>query len=162
ARLGAALDEPPLSSAHRTRLAECLEQAGDDAALSTYRSALDSDPDNYRAARGFARLAEKSGDRGLLREAAEYELDVSLDLDRGAELLVQAAKLERERGDLDAAARDLTTAREVNPDHEATATALVETLLLQGKVDALYDTLLNAANSTRLQARHAALWNLIA
>ncbi len=162
ARLGAALDEPALSSAHRTRLAECLEQAGDQAALSTYRSALDADPDNYRAARGFSRLAEKSGDRALLREAAEYELNVTLDLDRGADLLVLAAKLERERGDLDAAATDLTTALEVNPDHEATADALVETLLLQGKVDPLYDTLLSAANSTRLQARHAALWNLIA
>lgn len=162
ARLGAALDDPGLSSAHRTRLGECLEQAGDQAALSTYRTALEADPDNYRAAKGFARLADKSGDRALLREAAEYELNVSRDLDRGADLLVLAAKAERERGDLDAAAKDLLQALEVHPDHAGAAEGLTETLLLQDKVDELYDALLHAANSARLQARHAALWNAIA
>src|SRR5690606_30601856 len=77
-------------------------------------------------------------------------------------LLVLSAKAERERGDLDAAARDLLQALEVHPDHEDAAEGLIETLLLQDKIDPLYDALLHAANSARLQARHAALWNAIA
>ncbi|MBX3181440.1 MAG: tetratricopeptide repeat protein [Polyangiaceae bacterium] len=162
ARLAAATSDPKLAAAHRTRLGEYQERAGDPAALTSYRAALDRDPDNYRAARGFARLAAGSGDHALLREAARFQQVAVHDAEAAATLLVAAARVSDAAGDAARASEDLVEALEVYPDHAGAAELLREVRLRQGQVDELYSELVHAAGRSRLVARHAALWSMVA
>jgi tetratricopeptide (TPR) repeat protein len=158
AKLGAVIEEPILAAAHHTRLAEALEAAGDASALDVYRAALGRDPENLAATRGFTRLAERMDDASLLQEAAELEARVTLDRDSAARLLVRAATLLTQRGDIDGAVTTLEHALELNPDHDTAAERLRELLLVRGDVDRLLSGLTQAARTATQKERGAALW----
>jgi tetratricopeptide (TPR) repeat protein len=161
AKLGAAVEDAGLVSAHHTRLAESLEAAGDASALDVYRAALARDAENLAATRGLSRIAMRSRDAALLEEAAEREARVSRDTDAAARLLVRGAGLRAGQGDSDGAARALERALELNPEHEPAAQQLEQMLLGAGQVDRLLDTLMMAAQSATGD-RMPALWGSVA
>ena len=162
AQLAQAGEAPAVTAAHRTRLAEALEASGDRAALGLYRAALQADPEELAAVRGLTRLAEASGEPGLLIEAAEREAEVMRDPARAADLFVKSAALKRTAGDSDEAVAALIQALEVSPDHREAADELTELLLPSGQVDRLLDLLGTAARTARTLDRKAALWGAAA
>jgi tetratricopeptide (TPR) repeat protein len=147
-------EDPAVVAAHQTRLAEALEDTGDSAALDTYRHALAQDPDSISATRGLSRLARRSEDPDLLAEAAEYEARVTRNLEGAAELLALAAD---KRSDRASAARDLSRALEIHPDHAQAATNLVTLLSAEGQFDQLVQILTHAAQGAREPERRADL-----
>jgi tetratricopeptide (TPR) repeat protein len=147
-------EDPAVVAAHQTRLAEALEVNGDVAALDAYRHALAQDPDNIAATRGLGRLARLSADPDLLSEAAEYEARVTRSSEGAADLLTLAAS---KRADSLSAARDLTRALEIHPDHQAAATNLIALLGAEGHFEQLLQILTHAAQSALQPDRRADL-----
>jgi tetratricopeptide (TPR) repeat protein len=147
-------EDPAVVAAHETRLAEALEDSGDAGALDTYRHALAQDPDSIAATRGLGRLARRSADPDLLAEAAEYEARVTRNLEGAADLLALAAS---KRPDRLSAARDLSRALEVHPDHMQAVTNLVTLLTAEGQFDQLVQILTHAAQGAREPDRRADL-----
>jgi tetratricopeptide (TPR) repeat protein len=154
-------EDPEVKAAHLTRLAEALERNGDPAALEVLRSAIAADPESLSAARGITRLAERSGEPGLLEEASAHETRVTGDADVAARLLVRSAIVRAERGDVESSIRLLRRTLEQNPDFEAAAAKLTELLVARGAIDELIGLLTNAANSASTPARVASLWILV-
>jgi cellulose synthase operon protein C len=147
-------EDPAVVAAHQTRLAESLEHGGDVTALDAYRHALTQDPDNIAATRGLGRLARHSADPDLLSEAAEYEARVTKSSEGAADLLTLAAS---KRQDSLSAARDLTRALEIHPDHQAAAQNLVALLSAEGHFEQLLQILTHAAQSALQPDRRADL-----
>jgi tetratricopeptide (TPR) repeat protein len=147
-------EDPAVVAAHQTRLAEALEDTSDVGALDAYRHALAQDPDNIAATRGLGRLARQSADPDLLSEAAEYEARVTRNSEGAAELLALAAS---KRQDSLSAARDLTRALEIHPDHPAAAAHLIALLGAEGHFEQLLQILTHAAQSALLPERRADL-----
>src|SRR5690606_7954419 len=122
AKLGSVAEEGSLVAAHQTRLAEVLEASGDPTAIEIYRAALASEPDNFAAARGLSRIAERTEDPELIEEAAENEARIGLDGRRAARLLVRSAELRMHlHADVAAATKVLERALDLFPDHEMAA-----------------------------------------
>ncbi|HYP86616.1 MAG TPA: tetratricopeptide repeat protein, partial [Polyangiaceae bacterium] len=161
AKQAALAEDPEVKAAHLTRLAEALERSGDPSALEVLRSAIAADPESLSAARGITRLAERSGEPGLLEEASQHESRVTGDAEVAARLLVRSAIVRAERGDVDGSIRLLRRTLEQNPDFEAAAAKLSELLVARGAVDELIGLLTNAANSASVPARVASLWILV-
>ncbi|HYQ15277.1 MAG TPA: tetratricopeptide repeat protein, partial [Polyangiaceae bacterium] len=161
AKQAALAEDPEVKAAHLTRLAEALERSGDPSALEVLRSAIAADPESLSAARGITRLAERSGEPGLLEEASQHESRVTGDADVAARLLVRSAIVRAERGDVESSIRLLRRTLEQNPDFEAAAAKLAELLVARGAVDELIALLTNAANSASLPARVASLWIMV-
>lgn len=147
-------EDPSVVAAHQTRLAEALEDAADPGALDAYRHALAQDPDSIAATRGLGRLARRSADPDLLAEAAEYEARVTKSSEGAADLLVLAAG---KRPDTLSAARDLTRALEIHPDHQSAATSLISLLSAEGHYEQLLQILTHAAQSALQPDRRADL-----
>jgi tetratricopeptide (TPR) repeat protein len=147
-------EDPAVVAAHHTRLAEALEDAGEAAALDTYRHALTQDPDSIAATRGLGRLARRSADPDLLSEAAEYEARVTRNAEGAADLLTLAANARR---DSLAAARDLSRALEIHPDHQAAANNLVTLLSGERQFEQLLQILTHAAQNALHPDRRADL-----
>ena len=147
-------EDPAVVAAHQTRLAEALEDASDIGALDAYRHALAQDPDNIAATRGLGRLARQSADPDLLSEAAEYEARVTRNAEGAADLLALAAS---KRQDSLSAARDLTRALEIHPDHATAAANLIALLSAEGHFEQLLQILTHAAQSALLPERRADL-----
>jgi cellulose synthase operon protein C len=147
-------EDPAVVAAHQTRLAEALEDARDLGALDAYRHALAQDPDSIAATRGLGRLARRSADPDLLSEAAEYEARVTRSSEGAADLLTLAAS---KRPDTLSAARELTRALEIYPDHQGAATGLIALLSEEGHFEQLLQILTHAAQSALLPERRADL-----
>jgi cellulose synthase operon protein C len=161
AKQAALAEDPEVRAAHLTRLAEALERAGDPSALGVWRSAIAADPESLSAARGITRLADRRAEPALLEEASQHETRVTGDLDVAARLLVRAAVLTSEAGNVEGAIRLLSRALEQHPDFEAAAGKLFELLVARGAVDDLISQLTNAANSASVPSRIAALWSMV-
>lgn len=162
AKLGAIVEEPQLVALYHVRLGEALEELGDSSALEVFRAALARDPESIAAARGLSRIAEKSQDPELLEEAAESEARMGLDMSVPARLLVRAASLRTERGDVTGAVRSLARALEINPEHEAAAGRVRELLLARGETDRLIALLTQAAGNAKKPDRIASIWVSVA
>ncbi len=162
AKLGALVEEPQLIALYHTRLAEALEELGDPSALDVYRSALTRDPESIAAARGLSRIAEKSQTPELLEEAAESEARMGLDLGASARLLIKAANLRTDRGDVTGAVQSLARALQINPEHHAAAGRVRELLLARGEVDRLIAILTQAASAAKAPERVASIWVSVA
>lgn len=147
-------EDPSVVAAHQTRLAEALEDSGDLTALDTYRHALTQDPDSIAATRGLGRLARRSEDPDLMAEAAEYEARVTRSSEGSAELLTLAAS---KRQDTLSAARDLSRALEIHPDHQQAAASLVTLLGAEGQFEQLLQILTHAAQNALHPDRRADL-----
>ncbi|HVZ36743.1 MAG TPA: tetratricopeptide repeat protein, partial [Polyangiaceae bacterium] len=115
---------------------------------------LAQDPDCIAATRGLGRLARNSGEPELLAEAAEYEARVTRNLEGAAELLVLASG---KRTDSVTAARDLTRALELHPDHPQAAGSLVTMLGAEGQFEQLIQILTHAAQNALQPERRADL-----
>ncbi len=151
-----------VAAAHRTRLAEALEVAGDSSALSLYREAVRLDPENLAALRGITRLARRSGDAAGVEAAAENVARIAQDTELAGTLLVEAAALHVKAGDGEAALRALRRALEVAPEHELAARSLRELMLMAGRIQELLDSLIHAAQSAPSKERASTLWAQVA
>jgi tetratricopeptide (TPR) repeat protein len=157
--LGTREPDPVVAAAHLTRLGESLEALGDATALAAYRAALAADPEALGAARGLARVAERTGDERALAEAARREAAATRDPETRARLLVRGARIRATRlGDRSGAIEDLDRALDAWPD-DAQAAALLRDLLADpADASRLADVLSRAAGSARSPERQAALW----
>ena len=147
-------EDPAVVAAHQTRLAEALESSGDAEALDAFRHALAQDPDSIAATRGLSRLARQNAAPDLLAESAEYEARVTRNREGAADLLALAS---RKRPDRMSAARDLTRALEIHPDHHQAAVDLVALLGAERQFEQLLQTLTHAAQSALQPERRADL-----
>ncbi len=150
------------TSAYQTRLAEAMEARGDRAALEVYRAALSHDSLNMAAARGISRIAEASMAPELLAEAAEREAEVLGRIDEGARLLVLAAGKLASAGDHGGAAKKLSRALHLDPDHARAADSLVALTAHGVAPEIVVDALSRAASSAKSKERRAALWVAVA
>lgn len=147
-----------LTAAHRTRLAEALEAAGDPAALAVYESALELDAQNLAAARGISRMARTSGSPSLLQKAARHEADVLQDQTAAIELLALAAEQLRSQGDTESAAEALEEALRLSPGDTTLRRALAQLLTKLGQFGRLAERLATAAASAPNRGDRASLW----
>ncbi len=156
------LETGVLGAAYRTRLAESLEAAGEEAALRLYREAIELDPDNFAATRGLTRLARRNADASQLEAAAEQEARLAHDMALAGTLLVEASALQVKAGQGEAALRALRRALEISPEHDLAARSLRELMLVAGRIHELIDSLVHAAQATPSKERAAVLWGQVA
>lgn len=158
--LSAEAEDKVTRAFHLVRMGECLEaENADEQALEAFRAVLEFDADNLAATRGFARIAEGSGDPTVIAEAARREARIATDGEAAARLLVRSAALRIDKlDDREGARRDLERALELAPDNAEAAGRLSDLLRRSREYAVLADLLSRAATSAKSSERITTLW----
>ncbi|HSM93104.1 MAG TPA: tetratricopeptide repeat protein [Anaeromyxobacteraceae bacterium] len=162
ARLQAAAEreEVPAYRAHWfVRTGEAWERAGDDdAALSSYRSALAVSPEHLPALRAARALLARQGDWAAVRGTLQVEGMARRDPAGSAAAWLRAGAIAEERfDDVESAARDYRIAAERDPSDPAALLRLEAVVAGQSSVELLELKRARAAGETE-PARAAAAW----
>ena len=153
---------PAVAAAHATRLGEHLEATEPYKALRSFKKALSVDPENFAATRGISRIASGAADAALLLEAAEGEARVTQDSSRAAQLFVRAAAVQKQKGDVIAAALSLERALDVQPEEFTAARELHGLLTQSGEHDRLVTALSSAAQRAQSIEARTSHWIAVA
>lgn len=155
--------DPAVTAAHLTRLAERVEGAADPEAIERFRAATNADPHHIGAARGLTRVAQQTDDPAALVDALRREAAGERDPEAASTLLVQSASVRLQRiGDHDGARRDFERALELWPDSEPAATGLTDVLTIDAAWPTLVDRLSHAATAAATIDRATTLWLVVA
>lgn len=158
ARLAQSAADPRVGSFYQARVGELLlAQNQPTDALAAFRAAIALDPTSLAATRGLSRAALLAKDPDAARSAAMRERDVTGDLRAAVGVLLRAAHLRLDAGQVDEAAKDYETAIGLDPDSRQAASGLRATLSRPDQAPQLIDLLSRAALACHDAAHSASL-----